>query len=103
MPMDPPLFFDFLRICSQYTAWLAISSRIKELDTCDFSCVSGAMHRHLVQALSFCILGCCREEGGEEVLVRLDQGGEELTVPRDSIYQVLTAYGDPKKLTLLIF
>ena len=30
------------------------------------------------------------QDGDDEVRVKLDQGGEELTVPRDSIYQVLT-------------
>ena len=29
------------------------------------------------------------QDGDDEVLVKLDQGGEELTVPRDSIYQVI--------------
>ena len=32
------------------------------------------------------------QDGDDEVLVKLDQGGEELTVPRDSIYQVLKTY-----------
>ena len=30
------------------------------------------------------------QDGDDEVRVKLDQGGEELTVPRDSIYQVIT-------------
>ena len=32
------------------------------------------------------------QDGDDEVRVKLDQGGEELTVPRDSIYQVLSLY-----------
>ena len=32
------------------------------------------------------------QDGDDEVRVKLDQGGEELTVPRDSIYQVLTTH-----------
>ena len=28
------------------------------------------------------------QDGDDEVHVKLDQGGEEVTVPRDSIYQV---------------
>ena len=32
--------------------------------------------------------------------MRLDQGGEELTVPRDSIYQVLTAHGVIQKVDI---